>query len=126
MIQPLRIAVADDEPDIRQYFHRLLPKLGYEVVGEAENGMELVELCRTTKPDLVITDVMMPEMTGIEAAAEISKSLTIPIIILSSHERPGSDDGTANIKCKYIVDYLRKPVSIPDLQAAITRACSAA
>ena len=126
MIQPLRIAVADDEPDIRQYFHRLLRKLGYEVGGEAENGIELVELCRTTKPDLVITDVMMPEMTGIEAAAEISKTLTIPIIILSSHERPRSDDGTANIECKYIVDYLRKPVSIPDLQAAITRACSAA
>lgn len=125
MIQPLRIAVADDEPDIRQYFRRLLPRLGYEVVGEAENGMELVELCRTTKPDLVITDVMMPEMTGIEAAAEISKTQSIPIIVLSSHERPAVDNNAEKVMRDCVVDYLRKPVSSSELQASITKACNA-
>ena len=120
MIRSLRIAIADDEEDIRQYFRRLLPRLGYELVGAAENGRELVELCQAATPDLVITDVMMPEMSGIEAAAEISKTLSVPIIILSSHEKPNSDSNTS------IVDYLQKPVSISDLQAAITRACPAA
>ncbi|TWU44414.1 putative transcriptional regulatory protein pdtaR [Novipirellula aureliae] len=120
MTHSLRIAIADDEEDIRQYFRRLLPRLGYELVVEAENGRQLVELCRSENPDLIITDVMMPEMSGIEAATEISKTLSVPIIILSSHEKP------TNASKTFIVGYLQKPVSIPDLQAAITRACPAA
>ena len=120
MIHSIRIAIADDEEDIRQYFRRLLPRLGYKLVGEAENGRELVEICQAVKPDLVITDVMMPVMSGIEAADEISKTLSVPIIILSSHEKPNGDNNTS------IVDFLQKPVSILDLQAAITRACPTA
>ncbi len=115
----IRIAIADDEEDIRQYFRRLLPRLGHELVGAAENGRELVELCQTTKPDLVIIDVMMPEMSGLEAATEISETLSVPIIILSSHEKPNGYSNTS------IVDYLQKPVSIPELHAAIYRACPA-
>lgn len=120
MTQTLKIAIADDEEDIRQYFRRLLPKLGYELIGEAENGIELVELCRTAEPDLIITDVMMPEMSGLEAATKICKTQSVPIIVLSSHERSDSDDNPC------IVDYLLKPVSISDLQAAIIKACPAA
>jgi CheY-like chemotaxis protein len=120
MTSTLKIAVADDEADFRQYFRRLLPRLGYEVVGEAENGRELVDLCRSEEPDLVITDIMMPEMNGIEAATEISKTQTIPIIVLSSLDQLSSDDRP------YIVDYLVKPVTIPKLKAAITKACPSA
>ena len=120
MTRTLRIAVADDDADFRQYFRRLLPRLGYEVVGEAKNGRELVDLCRSEEPDLVITDIMMPEMTGIEAATEIGKTQTIPIIVLSSRDRPSSNDHPC------IVDYLVKPVTIPELKAAITKASSSA
>lgn len=112
----MRIAIADDEAEIRQYFRRLLPRLGHEVVGEAENGRELVELCRTERPDLVITDIRMPEMDGIEAASEIGDSQNIPIIIVSAHDPPEEDGHAA------IVDYLVKPISIPGLQAAIEKA----
>jgi CheY-like chemotaxis protein len=116
----MRIAIADDEADIRQYFRRLLPRLGHDVVGEAANGRELVELCRREHPDLVITDIMMPEMDGIEAASEIAKSENIPIIIVSSHDPP-EDKGHATI-----VAFLVKPISIHDLQAAISKAQHAA
>ena len=119
MTRQLRIAIADDEEDIRQYFRRILPRLGYQLVGEAKNGRELVGLCRTTEPDLIITDVMMPEMTGLEAAKEISKKQPVPIIVLSAHERPNGED------VEFIFDYLQKPVSIADLKAAIERACPA-
>ena len=57
MTLPLRIAIADDEEEIRHYFRRLLQRLGHRVVGEAANGTELVELCRSEQPDLVITQV---------------------------------------------------------------------
>ena len=46
MTQPLRIAVADDEPDVRDYFRRILPRLGHQVVAVARTGRELVEQCR--------------------------------------------------------------------------------
>src|SRR5260221_8306371 len=65
MNQSLRIAVADDEADMRDYFQVLLPRLGHSVVAVAQNGRELVEKCRAAEPDLVITDIKMPEIDGI-------------------------------------------------------------
>ncbi len=114
----MRIAIADDEADIRQYFRRLLPRLGHEVVGEAENGRELVELCRAEHPDLIITDIRMPELNGIEAVSEIGKSQQIPVIVVSSHDPP-EDNGHAQI-----VEFLVKPIKILELQAAIAKASS--
>lgn len=111
----LRIAIADDESDIRQYFRRLLPRFGHQVVVEAETGAKLVELCRIEQPDLIITDIRMPEMDGIQAAQQICSWRPIPIIIVSAHETPGYG-GAANI-----VDFLVKPIVMPDLKAAINR-----
>jgi YesN/AraC family two-component response regulator len=115
-IAKLRIVVADDEEDIRQYFRRLLPRLGYEVVGEAKTGVELAELCRAENPDLVITDIMMPDMDGIAAVAEIAQSQSIPFIIVSSH------DGPTDRMNGQIVDHLVKPITKEMLQAAIDKA----
>ena len=63
----LRIAVADDEPDMRKYFQRILPRLGHKVVAVAENGRALVDLCFQHQPDLVITDIFMPVLPGLYA-----------------------------------------------------------
>lgn len=120
MTAPLRIVIADDEDDIRQGFRRLLCKLGCDVVGEASDGRKLVEVCLATRPDLVITDIRMPELSGIEAAREIAASQTVPVIVVSSYECLPYDD------CESVVAFLLKPVSLPDLQAAITKACPAA
>ena len=62
LTRALRIVVADDEVDIRDYLEVLLPRLGHKVVGLAENGQQLVTLCQQEHPDLVITDVMMPQV----------------------------------------------------------------
>ena len=117
MTRPLRIVIAEDEEDIRLGFRRLLVRLGYEVVGEASNGRELVELCTLEQPDLIITDVQMPELSGIEAVQKIARTQTIPVIVLSSYEQPD------NIAPGLLADFLLKPVSMPDLQAAIKKAC---
>ena len=69
--KPLRIVVADDEPRMQDYFRKVLPLLGHDVVGVATTGRELVEQCQALNPDLVITDVKMPDMDGIEAAGTI-------------------------------------------------------
>lgn len=116
MTRTLRIVIADDEIDIRDYFKILLPRLGHELVGLAKNGQQLVTLCESEHPDLVITDVMMPEMDGLQAADKIAETQNVPIIIVSSHER---SESTMN---PLVVDYLVKPVSMADLAAAIDHA----
>lgn len=120
MTSRLKIVIADDEEDIRQGFRRLLCKLGCEVVGEASDGRELVEICLNTNPDLVITDIRMPEMSGIEAAQKIAETRAIPVIVVSSYECPEGED------CTSVADFLLKPVSLMDLEAAIAKACPAA
>lgn len=84
MSQPLRIAVADDERDIRDYLQKALPRLGYEVVALACNGPELVELCRAAHPDLVLTDIRMPGLTGVQAAVKICQDRPVPVILMSA------------------------------------------
>jgi response regulator NasT len=112
----LRIAVADDEPDMRDFFERMLPRYGHEVVSVAETGRELVEHCRQRRPDLVITDIKMPDMDGIEAAVEICRERPIPIILVSAYhdaaliERAESD---------HVLAYLVKPIGQADLVPAI-------
>jgi len=117
--RPLRIAVADDEPDVRLFFREVLPRLGHEVVAEAASGRELVERCRGTHPDLVITDVRMPEMDGLQAAADVNRDVRVPVILVTAHH---DADVLARTGADYIMSYLAKPVKPVDLQAAINLA----
>jgi len=115
----LRIAVADDERDVRQFFAELLPIVGHEVVAVAQNGRELVEACRATRPDLVITDVKMPDMDGIAAAAEVNRESPVPVILVTGHH---DADLLARAGADYIMAYLSKPAKPVDMQAAINMA----
>jgi two-component system, response regulator PdtaR len=114
--RPLRIAVADDEPDMLLFFRELLPHLGHKVVAEAATGKELVESCRGARPDLVITDVRMPDMDGIQAASEVNRDGRVPVILVTAHH---DADILARAGADYIMAYLAKPVKPVDLQAAI-------
>lgn len=116
MNSALRIAVADDEPFLRAYFQDVLPDLGHEVVGAAATGRELVELCQRTNPDLVISDIRMPDMDGIDAAAEISRERQTPIILVSAFHDP---EYIARAEQSYILAYLIKPVERAHLETAI-------
>ena len=66
-----RILIVDDAQFMRMMLRNLLTPAGYEVVGEAENGLQAVERYRSLKPDVVIMDMIMPEMGGIDAVREI-------------------------------------------------------
>jgi response regulator NasT len=116
MSHTLRIAVADDEPDMCDYFEGTLPSLGHQVVGVAKTGRELIELCRTKLPDLVITDIKMPGTDGIDAAIEITRARPIAIILLSAHH---DAELLARAEADHIMAYLIKPIKQADLEAAI-------
>ena len=119
MTQPLRIAVADDEPDMRDYFARILPLLGHRVVAVARDGEELVTQCRATKPDLVITDIKMPDMDGIDAAVRIYQDRPIPVILVSAHHDPGL---VKRAESDHVMGYLVKPIKQADLGPVIALA----
>lgn len=117
--QSLKIAVADDEGFMRKYLQTVLPRLGHEVVAVAENGRDLVEQCRNTRPNLVITDVNMPVMDGLEAAAEIYGEEPIPIIVISGFHGPEVIERTVEA---HVMAYLVKPIKQSDLEPVITLA----
>jgi AmiR/NasT family two-component response regulator len=116
MTQGLRIAVADDEPEMRDFFEKVLPRFGHQVVSVAENGRQLVEHCRQSQPDLVITDIKMPELDGIEASGQICRERPVPIILVSAYHDPAL---IARAEADHVQAYLVKPIGLADLAPAI-------
>lgn len=86
----IRLAVVDDHPAVRAgYADLLADRAGIEVVGEAGNGLEAVELCRELEPDVVVMDVRMPVLDGIQATRMIKRLLPCTrIVLVSAYEQP--------------------------------------
>jgi response regulator NasT len=116
MSQPLRIAVADDEADMREYLNEMLPRWGYEVVGVARTGRGLVEHCRTSRPDLVISDIKMPDMDGLEAARQVCADRLTPVIVVSAYHNAELVSRALDTP---VLGYLVKPVKQVDLEVAV-------
>jgi AmiR/NasT family two-component response regulator len=117
----LRIAVADDEPEMRDYLQTVLPRLGHEVVAVAENGRQLAERCQDTHPDLIITDIKMPGLDGIDAATAVHRQEPTPVILVSAHHEP---EMLTRASADNVMAYLVKPIKESDLQTAIAVAMS--
>jgi response regulator NasT len=112
----MRILVADDETRMQTYYRTVLTAAGHEVVGVAGTGRELVEQCGKLAPDLVISDIKMPDMDGIEAAGEIYRTAAVPVILVSAHhEQELIDRALAD----HVMAYLIKPIKAAHLQPAI-------
>ena len=107
----IKILVADDEADIRKIVRLLLEKKGYSV-SEASNGLAAIEAVKGGDIDLVIMDIMMPKMSGIEATAKIREISMLPILFLTAKSlvRDKEDAYTAGGD-----DYLVKPFSSTEL-----------
>jgi AmiR/NasT family two-component response regulator len=116
MSRSLSIAVADDEPIMRDYYREILPLLGHRLACVAQSGREIVEFCRVTRPDLVITDIKMDDMDGIDAAREICAGDPLPVILVSAYHEP---DLFERASSEHILAYLVKPIKQADLDAAI-------
>jgi response regulator NasT len=116
MSRLLKIAVADDEPRMLDFYRETLPQLGYEVVCAAQAGRELVEQARATRPDLIITDIKMPDMDGIDAARQICQDEVIPVILVSAFSDPELIERAGS---NYVMAYLIKPIKPKDLEPAI-------
>ena len=117
MTESLRVAVADDEPQVQELFQNMLTVLGHRVVLKAATGRELVEKCREVNPDLVITDIKMPDMDGLDAAAAIYKDTPTPVILVSGYL---DSELLARAQENHVLAYLVKPIRQDDLKPAIS------
>lgn len=116
-----RVLIAEDEALIRLDLAEMLREEGYQVVGEAGDGQEAVELAESLRPDLVIMDVKMPRRDGIDAAAEIAAKRIAPIVVLTAFSQRELVEKARDAGA---MAYLVKPFSISDLVPAIELAVS--
>jgi two-component system, response regulator PdtaR len=112
----VRILVAEDETIIRLDLRALLEQAGYEVCGEARDGVEAVELARELEPDLAVMDVKMPRLDGIDAARRIIEERPIPIVMVTAY---GQDEIVSRAVEAGVYGYLVKPFREQDLLPAI-------
>jgi two-component system, response regulator PdtaR len=115
----MRILIAEDETIIRLDLRSLLEKAGHEVVAEARDGEEAVELARAHEPELAIMDVRMPRLDGIEAARRILDERPIPIVMLTAYEQ---EELVSRAVEAGVFGYLVKPFREQDLMPAIATA----
>lgn len=113
----VRIAVAEDEPDIRNTFVRLLEVLGHKVVYAVGNGAELLDQSLDDQVDVVIVDLDMPVMDGLATAEEVERK-GIPVILVSGHP----DSESVVLDHEPVVARISKPASVESLQRAIRQA----
>src|SRR3984885_10498169 len=113
--QPPKILIVDDEQQITRVLRTALSTQGYSL-RVAANGAEGIEAVHAWKPDLVITDIAMPEMNGVELCREIRAVSTIPIIVLSVRNQDKMKIEALDAGAD---DYVTKPFSIQELQARV-------
>ncbi|PNR98665.1 Fis family transcriptional regulator [Petrotoga mexicana DSM 14811] len=120
-MKDLKILIAEDEYLILMGLKSNLENLGCKVVGEATNGKELVKLALEKKPELIIADINLPVMDGLEALRRISQKVFIPTLIVSGYDDEELIDKAKNLG---VLGYLIKPIDESDLKAAIEIALS--
>ncbi|MPZ00716.1 MAG: response regulator [Actinophytocola sp.] len=116
-----RVLVAEDEALIRLDLVEMLREEGYAVVGEAADGEQAVSMAEELRPDLVILDVKMPKMDGIDAAAKITGDRIAPVVILTAFSQR---DLVVRARDAGTMAYLVKPFAKRDLVPAIELAVS--
>ncbi|MCU0490208.1 MAG: response regulator [Chloroflexaceae bacterium] len=111
-----RILIADDESIIRMNLRESLTELGYLVVGEAGDGLSAINLTRQLRPDLVILDVKMPRMTGLEAAQVIGKEDLAPVLLITAY---CDREQVMQAREAGVLGYLVKPIRDAELLPTI-------
>ncbi len=125
-MSPIRILLAEDDTAVAKGYELILQKAGYKVVGIARDGVEAVSMTQEMKPDLILMDIKMPRMDGLEAARTInssgSESFT-PIVLVTAY---ADQSLVQKAKSCGVLGYLIKPVHLDDLVPAVEMAHSAA
>ena len=119
----IRVVIADDEPITRMDLKELLLSEGYQVVGEAADGFDAVEICKQTRPDLVLMDIKMPLLDGLSAAKLVyEENLAGTVMMLTAYSEREFVDQAKEVG---VAGYLVKPIDekslVPSIELAVAR-----
>ncbi len=113
----IRALIVEDDTLVGEMIQGLLEEIGYTVVGKALDGAEAVELTRALQPEVVLMDIEMPEVNGIEATRQIMKQWPTPVVMVTAHESPSLVEQAS---AAGVGAYLLKPPSGREMERAIT------
>lgn len=120
--EPLRVVIAEDEAIIRLDLKESLEAEGYIIAGEAGRGDEAVELARTLNPDVVILDIKMPGLNGIEAAKIISEEHIAAVLLLTAFsQRDLIQEASQAGALAYLVKPFQRSELVPSIELAVGR-----
>ncbi|MGH9069912.1 MAG: ANTAR domain-containing response regulator [Acidimicrobiales bacterium] len=117
----MRVLIAEDDPVIALGLERTLTALGHEVVARVDNGEHVVIQAAATLPDVIILDLMMPGVSGLEAARQVTAARSVPIVAVTAYDDPGLVEQAA--ECG-VAAYLVKPVTPSQVGSALLLAVS--
>lgn len=117
----MRVLIAEDEAIIRMDLREMLLEEGHEVVGEARDGAQAVEMARSLRPDLVFMDINMPVMSGIEAATLIGEERVAPVVMVTAFSQTSYVEQASSAGA---MAYVVKPFSRSDIVPAMHIAAS--
>ncbi len=115
-MERIRVIIADDESLLRMDLQETLNELGYLVIGQVGDGQSAVSMARELEPDVVIMDIKMPGLDGIEAAQILTEEKIAPVVLLTAYSQK---DLIERAKEAGVVGYLVKPFREADLAPAI-------
>lgn len=115
--ETIRVLVAEDDFLVRAEVLRVLKNKSYEIIGQAANGKEALEMASTLNPDVILMDIKMPEMSGLEATRLIQEQCPTPVVVLTAHEskeliKEASEAGAGA--------YLVKPIRTEEIDRALS------
>jgi AmiR/NasT family two-component response regulator len=117
-----RVIIADDESIVRMDLREMLGNLGYLVIGDVGDGQSADNLSRELKPDVILMDIKMPNMDGIQAAKILTEEQIAPVVLLTAY---GQKELVDQAKEAGVVGYLVKPFReadlLPAIEVALTR-----
>lgn len=114
-----RVLVAEDNQVICMTIQLALQKIGFEIAGVATNGIEAVDMAFSLHPDVILMDIEMPELNGLNAARQIQERCPIPIVILTAHEDENMIEKASEVGASA---YLIKPPNDKEIERAIIMA----
>lgn len=117
-----RVVIADDESIIRMDLREMLTNLGYLVVAETGDGVSAVNVARELRPDLVIMDIKMPDLDGIQAAKILTEERIAPVLLLTAFSQQELIEGAKEAGVVgYIVKPFRESELVPAIEVALAR-----
>ncbi len=120
--QKTRVVIAEDEPLIRLDLRESLVEIGYDVVGEAGDGIEALEMVKLHRPDVVIVDIKMPRMDGLEAARQIVGDRLAAIVVLTAFsQRDLVEQAREAGALAYLVKPFKQSELMPAIELAVAR-----